>query len=576
MSTHGQGWEMHSIFPDVESLNSQSPYRSSYAASSKPPLYRHTRLASSTHSLLPPGPSTFTIPPGYAHAEILAGRTIRLRIITPGYLTWAPGQHFFITIPSLSKFNSHPFTCASVCDKQKLGDDGRMIVFLIRAKNGWTKDLWTTVVGLLAHGQRHPAGEVPEGTISPTTGVLLKAWVDGPFGSPVRTDWGLYSTAVIVCGGSGASFAISILEYLCLCIAGRDGRSLGGTMDPKSYFSTQRIRFVWILRDFGKLMPVCTLVKDDSSMIHTAHMQWCASVLYRCQSLVPPESIQLDLFVTNYNPPVPQPLDSKGATDPMASSTIDTSFSPTSIEVKGIALDETDLIDAQMAEDDYVDLSYYTGDYTENGELGHEEHRLDLTNFDGDNDDRVRGENTLNRAVKKEGTIRRAITRKKKTTRRSKRASELGTLPDLSTVLADIDEQQLSPPTRPRAGSTTPGDDPVRDRQKAAKSSRLSVQSIALPTQRASSPAGGDMSGYGEGYMGHAKRMSTASLATQASSMQALIRETMDEPQLELGEQEMRDISVMAEFARPGRPKVDLILRDEVAMANGRIVIACE
>lgn len=280
--------------------------------------------------------------------------------------------------------------------------------------------------------------------------------------------------------------------------------------------------------------------------------------------------------MTNYNPPVPQPLESKDAT---RSNTVDTSFSsdsPTPIEVKGIALDETDLIDAQMPEDDYVDLSYYTGDYTENGELGHEEHRLDLTNFDGDNDDRVRGENTLNRAVKKEGTIRRAITRKKKTTRRSKRVSELGTLPDLPTILAEIDQQQLSPTVLPRADPATPGDDPLGRHQAAAKSSRLSVQSIVLPTGRASSPAGWDMPKYGEGYMGHAKRMSTASIATQASSMQSLMRETMDEPQLELGEQEMRDISVMAEFARPGRPKVDLILRDEVATASGRIVVACE
>src|SRR5260221_10609168 len=222
-------------------------------------------------------------------------------------------------------------------------------------------------------------------------------------------------------------------------------------------------------------------------MIHTAHMQWCASVLHRCHSLVPPGSIQLDLFVTNYNPPIPQPLESKDATHPMRSSTLDTSFSsdaPTPIKVKGITLDETDLVDAQMPEDDYVDLSYYTGDYTENGELGHEEHRLDLTNFDGDNDDRVRGENTLNRAVKKEGTIRRAITRKKKTTRRSKRASELGILPDLPTILTEIDQQQLSPTALPRADFTTPGDDPLGRHQAAAKSSRLSVQSIALPTER--------------------------------------------------------------------------------------------
>ncbi len=250
--THNQGWELRSMFPDVESGSSLSMGRSSYVTYSKVPLYHHSRLES-THSLLPPVPSTFSIPVGYAHAEILAGRTIRLRIVTPGRLIWAPGQHFQICIPLISKFSSHPFTVASICDTQKLGNDGRTIAFLIRAKNGWTKDLWTTVVGLLSHGQRHPPNEIPEGTILPTTGVLLKAWVDGPFGSPERTNWSVYSTAVIVAGGSGASFAISVLEYLCLCMAGRDGRSLGGTMGRGDSFSMRRIRFIWILRDFGEL-----------------------------------------------------------------------------------------------------------------------------------------------------------------------------------------------------------------------------------------------------------------------------------------------------------------------------------
>lgn len=578
---------MHSVFPDVESVNLRSPFLSSHAPPTKRPLYHHARLSSSTHSLLPPGPSTFSIPPGYAHAEILAGRTIRLRIITPGHLTWAPGQHFFICIPSLSKFNTHPFTCASVCDKQKLGNDGRMVVFLIRAKNGWTKELWTTIVGLLAHGQRHPAGEVPAGTMLPPTGVLLKAWVDGPFGSPARIDWGMYSTAVIVCGGSGASFAISVLEYLCLCMAGRDGQSLGGTVGRYTRFSTQRIRFVWILRDFGEFMSVPALLKERSSNDRrTAHLQWCASVLYRCQSLVPPEALQLDLFVTNFNPPVSQPL---GLNDTISSmplgGTPDTSFSSATIstfDVKGVELDQTDLIDAQMPDDDYVDLSYYTGGYTENGELGHEEHQLDLTNFDGDNDDRVPGESTLSRAVKKEGTMRRAITRKKKESRRTKRAS--GTrggskaLPNLPTVPTEAGKPQLSPPARLEADSTTFSGDTLGWHQAAARSSRLSVQSLASSTQRAPSPLEWDTSEHGDGStsMGHAKRLSTVSVASHAPSMQSLMRETIEEPQLELGEQEMRDISIMAEFARPGRPKVDLILRDEVEMANGRIVVACE
>jgi hypothetical protein len=270
LPTHSQGWELHSMFPDVEPSNFAANHplslaRTSYHGSSKDSLYHHAHL-SSTHSLLPAISSissTFSIPVGYAHAEILAGRTIRLRIVTPGRLTWAPGQHFLICIPFLSKLASHPFTVASVCDKQKLGGDGRTIVFLIRAKNGWTKDLWTTVVGHLAHGQRHPPGEVPEGTILPTTGILLKAWVDGPFGSAVRTNWSVYSTAVIVAGGSGASFAISVLEYLCLCMAGRDGRSLGGTMGRRDSFSMRRIRFIWILRDFGELLSILVLLKEQ-------------------------------------------------------------------------------------------------------------------------------------------------------------------------------------------------------------------------------------------------------------------------------------------------------------------------
>jgi hypothetical protein len=325
------------------------------------------------------------------------------------------------------------------------------------------------------------------------------------------------------------------------------------------------------------------LKKQISDDLCTAHLQWCASVLYRCQSLVPPEALQLDLFVTNFNPPAPQSLGLNDVTSSMPpGKTHDTSFSSTSVptmEIKGFALDQTDLINAQMPDDDYVDLSYYTGDYTENGELGHEEHQLDLTNFDGDNDDRVRGESTLNRAVKKEGTIRRAITRKKKESRRTKRASETRgvgprALPDLPTVPMEAGQPQ---PSRPRADSATSGGDTLGWHHAAARSSRLSVQSLASSNPRAPSPLEWDMSEHGDGStIGHNKRLSTASVASHTPSMHALMRETIEEPQLELGEQEMRDISAMAEFARPGRPKVELILRDEVQMANGRIVAACE
>jgi hypothetical protein len=315
-------------------------------------------------------------------------------------------------------------------------------------------------------------------------------------------------------------------------------------------------------------------------------MQWCASILHRCHLLVATESLQLDLFVTNFNPPPSHALRPSDAGSLVLSSASDTSFSlatPASIEVKGVALNQDDLIEAQMPDDDYVDLGYYMGDYTMDGELGHEEHRLDLTNFDGDNDDRVRGENTLNRTLKKEGTVRRAITRKRTESRRPKRFSGARVpsgLPSLPTFSEEAGRPQPSPPAHSLESPAAPSGD-VLGRQHAAaiKSAHLFIQSTDPSVPHAPSSIELDRSGYEDGYKErpqHMKRMSTISIASQESSRQALIREVVEEPQLELGEQEMRDISIMAEFARPGRPKLDMILRDEVGTAGGRIVVACE
>ena len=90
--------------------------------------------------------TSYRPPPGYAHAELLGGATIRLTYVPPHRIQWAPGQHFLLNIPAISKFTSHPFTCATTTDKLKMPPFQAEMVFLIRAKNGWTKSLWDTVV----------------------------------------------------------------------------------------------------------------------------------------------------------------------------------------------------------------------------------------------------------------------------------------------------------------------------------------------------------------------------------------------------------------------------------------------
>ena len=214
-------------------------------------------LKAPRHQVITMADAAYTPPPGYVHAELLPGHTVRIRLVTPIYLSWYPGQHFLINIPSIARFTSHPFTCASVCDSLAEDDSGREIVLFIRAKKGWTKRLWDTVAVLSAQGKKHPDGEkMPRGCSMPPRGVLMRGYVDGPFGSAARARYGEHSSVVLFAGGSGVSFALAVLEYMCMCMAGRDGRELGGRKGGFGMkgFKTTRVRFVWIVSQFSKLV----------------------------------------------------------------------------------------------------------------------------------------------------------------------------------------------------------------------------------------------------------------------------------------------------------------------------------
>lgn len=200
---------------------------------------------------------TYMPPPGYAHATLLPGRTIRLRFIPPHHFSWAPGQHVLLSVPSVSKFSSHPFTIASVCDEEASSDEGRELVILVRARNGFTKHLWSHIERLEESGQ---VGDAPSSNFSsPNRGVLLRTFIDGPFGSSIRARWTSYSTVLVIAGGSGVSFAVAVLEYACMCMAGRSGKQLGGkpgSWGHNAISQIDRVRFVWIVREFCESLRI--------------------------------------------------------------------------------------------------------------------------------------------------------------------------------------------------------------------------------------------------------------------------------------------------------------------------------
>lgn len=193
-------------------------------------------------------------PPGFAHAELLSGATLRLTYMPVRTVRWAPGQHFLLSIPAVSKLNSHPFTCATFPLEADSPLPRAAMVFIIRAKYGWTKQLWDLIVSLTAEGKMHIGGEshLLESAFPPS-GLLLRTFIDGPFGSSVRIPWQDHSSVLIIAAGSGVTFGLSVLSHLC-CVfaaAGRTGELERGTLPSV----LRRIRFVWLVREFGNSIP---------------------------------------------------------------------------------------------------------------------------------------------------------------------------------------------------------------------------------------------------------------------------------------------------------------------------------
>jgi hypothetical protein len=275
--TTGSNSELLQQYPPVpQSPRSAHPLNEPRAADGDPsPTYPPT-IASQPH-----GRYSRIPPPGFALAQLLPGRVVRLRLLTPRPIVWAPGQHVLLQVPDVSKYTTHPFTISGCYDDQSETGEGRVVELLVRAKNGFTKELWEHVVQLSAAaeqpdtqypfaeagygnaaeveygfgaGQHQPNPREKQGPKKPREpgGVLMRAYVDGPFGSSIRAHWGNHATVLIVVGGTGSSFGISILEYLCLCLAGRDGQSLGGRPGGWGHkgFKTTRVRFIWLIREF--------------------------------------------------------------------------------------------------------------------------------------------------------------------------------------------------------------------------------------------------------------------------------------------------------------------------------------
>lgn len=156
-----------------------------------------------------------------ARVTLLGPDAVRVTAVVPK-LRWRPGQHAFLVMPNVAalRYEQHPFTMANA------PSESGEATFLIRAHGGFTRRL-------VRHLQ--------------TSGNDVKCYVDGPYGIPPALEH--CGAALLVCGGTGISFGLSLL--LGLVKAAREGKS-----------AVSSARLVWNTRDEDPAAWVAPLLAD--------------------------------------------------------------------------------------------------------------------------------------------------------------------------------------------------------------------------------------------------------------------------------------------------------------------------
>lgn len=344
-------------------------------------------------SMLAPTPEILI---GFAQAQLLPSRTVRLTIRPPKPFKWSPGQSCSLYLPELSKVQSHPFTITNTD-----GDDE--IIILVKARKGMTRRLYDLVrsrslasMGVLAQKNERLSLQGVKGSheteaIAPP--IYVRVWVDGPFGSAARVRWNEWSTILVICGGSGVSFGTAICEHACQIIRRNQ-------QNPSSKTRTQRIRFCWVAREY-------------------AEIAWVAGQLYRCQGMMTAAQLEISIFITNApTGPGPTMRYDDGAFDlpqPRFAKTLRRGSSDSDMSVSSDMSTES-ISPMETLENDVDDgaagaLSAASTQYAD---------VIDLTNYDDEEDVADPAEQHLSQALQKQGKMRRAKKRK------AKKQAELG------------------------------------------------------------------------------------------------------------------------------------------------------
>ncbi|KAF2668069.1 hypothetical protein BT63DRAFT_441574 [Microthyrium microscopicum] len=214
--------------------------------------------------------------------EILPGKMTRIVVQCPNKLRWRPGQHCYISIPGISKLQSHPFTIVSLSTPY-LSAGPNDLVILMRAYSGFTKavaDLAKTpalnitnqppkpsMPNTPSHSYSSSFPGTPNQSYSPSfpgtpdTSLTIapsfnlpveltmatRAWIDGPYGDFHPALERQYHGITLVGGGSGITAGLPWLVY----IASRMRTAAHGLkgLHGEKLCKTRTLHLIWSIRD---------------------------------------------------------------------------------------------------------------------------------------------------------------------------------------------------------------------------------------------------------------------------------------------------------------------------------------
>jgi predicted ferric reductase len=177
----------------------------------------------------------------------MSGDVVRLDFDHP-HDAWAVGQHFFLTFPESSIWQSHPFTPLSL---PVYGADVQKHSYIFRAKRGETKKIAEMSAKRTARMGRHE--ESHEGLMADAR---LSAVLTGPYGERTMHDLPTTSNVLCIAGGTGITYVLPVL----LDLASR----------PQSI--DRHMSLIWVIRhrsDIDWVAPELAILKRKCPNLRT-------------------------------------------------------------------------------------------------------------------------------------------------------------------------------------------------------------------------------------------------------------------------------------------------------------------